>query len=84
MAAEVLPFPRARHARFVARQAVRAAELAPAASERHIALQIKIQADAMARRGIASDLIEREARCLELAIRAALWRAVMSGPGGGS
>lgn len=79
----VLPFPRSKNERFVTRQANRAAELNPDACERHILQQVKIQADAMARRGISPDLIQRETRCLEAAIRAALWTAVMRPPGSG-
>lgn len=82
-AAEVVPFPYIRRRAFIERQAFRAAELNPDAGERHVHYQVKVQIDAMRRRGIAEELILREARCLEAAIRAALWRTVMDAPAGG-
>ncbi len=82
MTSVVVPFPRSRDQRFVVRQAQHAAELNPDAGERHILQSVKVQAAAMRRRGIAPDLVERESKCLEGAIRAALWRAVMRTPGG--
>lgn len=82
-AAEVVPFPYIHRRVFIERQALRAAELNPDAGERHVRYQIQVQIDAMRRRGIGEELILREARCLETAIRAALWRTVMGAPGGG-
>lgn len=71
-AATVVPFPLARRRTMIDRQARYAAELNPSAAERHIAQQVKIQGDAMRRRGIDEGLIERELKCFEAAIRAAL------------
>lgn len=79
--AEVVPFPYIHRRAFIVRQAVRAAELNPDAGERHVRTQIQIQIDAMRRRGISEEVILREARCMETAIRTALWRAVMQPPG---
>lgn len=79
--AEVVPFPYSHRRAFIERQAMRAAELNPDAGERHVRTQIQIQIDAMRRRGISEELILREARCMESAIRTALWRAVMQPPG---
>ncbi|WP_410712066.1 DUF6074 family protein [Bradyrhizobium sp. BEA-2-5] len=81
--ARVIPFPITRRHSFIERQACRAAELSPDAGERHIRNQVQIQVDAMRRRGIGEDLIAREARCMETAIRAALWRTVIDAPRGG-
>jgi hypothetical protein len=50
-------------------------------AERHLAHQITIQVDTMRKRGVDEELIERERRALEVAIRATLWRMVLS-PGG--
>jgi hypothetical protein len=49
--------------------------------EKHLAHQLQIQAETMARRGIAAEIINRELRGLESAIRAELWHVVMSGGG---
>lgn len=79
--AEVLPFPPARRRGFVQRQAARAAEMSPGAGERHLAQQIQIQRDTMVRRGIDPEIVEREMRKLETALRNVLWRVVLT-PGG--
>lgn len=63
----------------IERQARRYTELNPDAAERHIAHQIKVQADAMRRKGIDEVLIERECRCFETAIRALLMRSASGG-----
>jgi hypothetical protein len=74
MSASVLPFPLSRRRHLIYRQARYAAGLGPDAAERHIGQQIKIQADAMRRRGIDESLIANEVRRLENAIRDALMR----------
>jgi hypothetical protein len=63
----------------IRRQGEYAAELKPDAAERHIRTQLKIQGDAMRRKGIEEDLIARELRCMETAIRALLMRAASGG-----
>jgi hypothetical protein len=70
----VLPFPLARRRSLIDRQARYAAELDPDAAERHIAQQLKVQAEAMQRKGVDPALIRRELKCMEIAIRAAVWR----------
>jgi hypothetical protein len=82
--ATIVPFPLARREAFIQKQANRAADLNVDAGERHIQHQIKCQADAMRRKGIDEDLIARELRCMESAIRAALWGAVLNTPPGGA
>ncbi|MGY2935988.1 hypothetical protein ACVWZ6_005590 [Bradyrhizobium sp. GM6.1] len=82
MTSVVVPFPLARRQRFIARQAERAAELRPDAGERHIQQQVRLQAAAMRRKGVAEDLIAAEARMMEAAIRTALWKSVLGTPGG--
>jgi hypothetical protein len=79
--AVIIPFPLNRRGAFIERQAQRSAELNNDAGERHIAHQLEVQAAAMRRKGIDEDLIVREMRCMESAIRTSLWRLVMS-PGG--
>lgn len=75
----IVPFPIERRRGLIERQARRYTELNPDAGERHVAHQVQVQADAMRRKGISEDLIERECRCYENAIRALLARAVSGG-----
>ncbi|EKS28155.1 DUF6074 family protein [Afipia felis] len=75
--ATILPFPLASRRVMIEKQARYAAELNPDAAERHIQQQLKVQADSMRRRGVDEDIIARELRCMETAIRSALCRASM-------
>lgn len=77
--ADIIPFPLARRHDMIERQATYAAEINPDAADRHIAHQLKIQRDAMRRRGIDEHLIDRELNCMETAIRSALCKATMGG-----
>jgi hypothetical protein len=79
MSAEIVPFPLASRRTMIERQARYAAELNPDAAERHIQQQLKIQGDAMRRKGIDDDLIADELRCMETAVRRLLVRAVSGG-----
>jgi hypothetical protein len=63
----------------ICRQARRYTELNPAAAERHVEHQIRVQAAAMRRKGVAEDLIERECRSFENAIRELLTRSASGG-----
>jgi hypothetical protein len=56
-------------------------ELPPATAEKHLRETLRVQADTMARRGILATTIDIEIRALECAVRAALWRQVLT-PGG--
>ena len=77
--AQILPFPIAKRAEFVAKQAAYAASLRRESGEAYIRRQIDTQREVMHRRGIAPALAEREAKSLENAIRAALWRLMFGG-----
>lgn len=77
----VIPFPLARRRHMIERQARYASELSVDAADRHIQQQIKIQADAMRRRGIDENLIERELKSMGTAIRHALLKNVSTGGG---
>jgi hypothetical protein len=57
------------------------AELSPATAEKHLAAQLDVQRATMVRRGIVPDLIEKQLRALECAIRTELWRVMLT-PGG--
>ncbi len=77
----VVPFPRVRDRRFVARHAARIAASKPETGEKLLAHCLAVQAETMGRRGIPPDVIAREVRSLENAIRAELWNVVLT-PGG--
>jgi Family of unknown function (DUF6074) len=79
MTAVIVPFPLASRRGMIERQARYASELSLDAAERHIQQQIKVQAESMRRRGIDEDLIVRELKCMEIAIRRLLDRAVSGG-----
>jgi Family of unknown function (DUF6074) len=79
MTAAIVPFPLASRRSMILRQARYAAVLNPDAAERHIQRQLKIQGQAMRRRGIEERLITREINCLETLIRATLLRDVSGG-----
>jgi hypothetical protein len=79
MTAAVVPFPLARRRDMISRQARRYTELNPDAAERHIEYQVQVQAAAMRRKGVAEDMIERECRSFENAIRELLTRSASGG-----
>jgi len=79
MTAIIVPFPLASRRSMILRQARYAAALNPDAAERHIQRQLKIQGEAMRRRGIDERLITREIGCLETSIRATLLCAASGG-----
>ena len=79
MTATVLPFPILRRHGFIEKQAAHAACMNPDASPRYIEYQIQVQRDAMRRRGIAENLITRELKMMEAAIRRELLQAQSTG-----
>jgi hypothetical protein len=76
--AQVLPFPIYRRRSFIERQAQCAAALNPDACERHISRQMQVQRDVMLRKGVDPVRADRELKSMEAAIRAALWRTVLT------
>lgn len=79
MTATVLPFPILRRHGFIEKQAAHAARMNPDASARYIEYQIQVQRAAMRRRGIAEDLIARELKLMEAAIRRELLQPQSTG-----
>ena len=77
MRAFVIPCPQNRRRRFVRRMAMRVTAAPQRTGEKLLAATIKQQAASMARKGISGDLIDRECRKLESAIRAQMWRIVL-------
>jgi Family of unknown function (DUF6074) len=80
-ACEVIPFPAVRRIGFIRRQARLLAHYNPDAAERTLAAQLNAQRAAMLRRSIPPEVVERELRSLELAVRTELWTIVMQSGG---
>jgi hypothetical protein len=76
MTATVYPFPIHRRNGFIEKQATHAASMNPDASARYVEYQIQVQGDAMRRRGISDDLIARELKLMDAAIRRQLLQAL--------
>ena len=68
MSATLIPFPLSRRIAFVERQADIIAGMKQESAERHLARQLKVQREALERRGVAADCIEREIASLHQAI----------------
>ena len=79
MSATILPFPLVCRRDFVPRNAARIAEPAPRTADKLLGYVVQVQVDTMVRRGIAPDLIEREAKSFENAIRGDLCRLMRLG-----
>ena len=70
MTATVFPFPIICRHGFIRKQASHAALMNPGAGVRYLRHQIDVQAEAMRRRSINEDLIQRELRCMRSALQA--------------
>ena len=79
---EVLPFPLSRRRAFVMRQAAWFAEQRHQPAEADLRRQLRVQADALRRRGVDHGRIDAECAALESAIRAQVLR--WSIPSGGA
>jgi len=71
----VIPFPQVRRRRLIANTATRLANLPARTAEKLLAAALRRQATSMSRKGVPADLVERECRALETAIRSEIWRA---------
>ena len=65
----VIPFPLKRRKVMIDRVARYASEMDPAAAERLFRCQLKIQAEVLQRRGVESEIIDRELEGLAHALR---------------
>jgi len=79
MTATMIPFPIICRHGFIEKQAAHAASMNPDAAARYVEYQIQVQRDAMRRRGVAENLIARELRLMEAAIRRELLQALSTG-----
>jgi hypothetical protein len=78
---EIVPFPLARRLDFIERHARLVASMSADVGEGHIQRQLEIQRQTLARKGVAAPAIEHELNSLASAIRAALWRVVLTNGG---
>jgi hypothetical protein len=74
----ILPFPIARRQAFIQKQANQVMCLNASSARCYLEYQLKIQRGAMQRRGVADDLIARELKCMESAVRQELLRGSTS------
>jgi hypothetical protein len=77
--ADIVPFPAARRIGFVRKMARLMASYQPDAADRSLRVRLDAIRSAMLRRGLSPEVVKREIRSLELAIRARLWVIVMGG-----
>jgi Family of unknown function (DUF6074) len=82
MTALILPFPIVRRHGFIRRQAERAASMNYDSCVRYVERQLTIQRDAMRRRGIAENLIDRELYRMAMAMRREFLLATAETEGG--
>jgi hypothetical protein len=78
-AAKIVPFPAARRVGFIRTVAALMLSYRPDAAERTLNARLDATRSAMLRRGLAPEVVTREIRALEWAIRAKLWTIVMQG-----
>jgi hypothetical protein len=76
MTAIILPFPNIRRRTFIRNQAERLTCMNARGAERYLDYQLRVQADAMRRRGIADNIIALELASIELAIRSEFFQTV--------
>jgi hypothetical protein len=79
MMAEIVPFPTARRVGLITNMARLLATYSTDAAERTLRTRLDATREAMLRRGLAPEVVAREVRSLEAAIRARLWVVVMQG-----
>lgn len=78
MSAALIVFPITRRPKLIERTAAQMLARPPDLAEKHLAVQIRRQASAMRRRQLGEDAIGAEMKAFESAIRAALWRLVLT------
>lgn len=76
--AEVLPFPPSRRRDLIRKQALWYAGQAPRAAERNLDQQIALQRETLIKKGVDPVRAERETDALRGAIRAEVWRNVLT------
>jgi hypothetical protein len=79
--ARLLAFPLARRRDLVTKLAGQMLARSPTEAERHLLFELERHRRILARRQLSTDVIEAQLRSLEGAVRAELWRAVMTPTG---
>jgi hypothetical protein len=79
MPCEIVAFPSVRRVGYIRKMARLMARYRPEAAERTLNAHLNTQYAAMLRRGLPPEVVVRELRALELAVRANLWVIVMQG-----
>jgi hypothetical protein len=80
MSASLIAFPIVRRRELIERVAEQMLARPAGLAEKHLASQIRRQASAMRRRQITEDAITGQMRAFESAVRAVLWRLVLTPP----
>lgn len=83
MSAIVVPFPATRRRAQIRKTATYMASAAPAVAESHLRMQLDKLENRLRKAGIAAPTIAAERSAYEAAIRAEIWRHVLT-PGGAS
>jgi hypothetical protein len=78
-ACQIVPFPSVRRIGYIRKLARLMAHYSADGGERTLNAQLNAQYTAMLRRGLPPEVVERELRAFELAVRAQLWAIVMQG-----
>ena len=78
-ACQIVLFPSVRRIGYIRKLARLMAQYSADGGERTLNAQLNAQYTAMLRRGLPPEVVERELRAFELAVRAQLWAIVMQG-----
>jgi hypothetical protein len=78
--AAIVPFPAKARGAFIARLVAQVAARSPLVGEKHLAHQLRVQGEALRRKGVPEPAVRREVAALEAAVRTELWRAVFGQP----
>jgi len=81
MSAIIVPFPSVRRRPAICRCAAYMAQLDANGAEGHLKAQLTILERRLRKAGLADEVIQTERKAYELAVRAELWRQVLT-PGG--
>ena len=78
---KIVPFPAARRVGYVQKLARLLVTYSDRGAEQALGARLQTQRTVMLRRGISPDIVEREVRAFELAVRAELWRVLLCNGG---
>jgi hypothetical protein len=76
----LLAFPLERRIGFVRRLAAQVLARRADVGNRRLAAQLRVQAEALKRKGLGDDVVRRETASLEAAVRREIWRTVLGAP----